>query len=216
MPMLAAVTCLFRRRRMHCRGSDAPAAPAPELDQGQHGPGDHRHRWRDRDEPALVVGMPGREETTLPRAPLSSRQQGRRRLPRDGLPPVLGSRRRRHLAAGAEQAPTPTPTQEEIRGQPGRVSSAAAVWKKKAPPAAGGAVSSPSSGALSPAAVLCAVCLEEVRQGNAATLPCSHSYHPGCVLPWLAAHGACPCCRAAVPSPAGLRGELPTCEIDLV
>ena len=59
--------------------------------------------------------------------------------------------------------------------------------------------------------MLCAVCLEEVRgRGEAAeaeaeatttTLPCSHSYHPGCVLPWLAAHGACPCCRAAVPSP---------------
>ncbi|CAO2149385.1 unnamed protein product [Urochloa humidicola] len=205
MPMLAAVTCLARRRRMHCRSSDAAAAPATKLDQGQHvltGGGDHRHRWRD--EPATAVAMAGREETRLPRAPpSSSRQQGRRRLPQ-----ALGSRRQWHqakVAAGGEQAPT----QELARGQPGRGSSAAMVLKKAAPAAGDArAASSPSS-----AAVLCAVCLEEVRRGEAAALPCSHSYHPGCVLPWLAAHRACPCCRAASPSPAG---ELLTCEIDLV
>ncbi|CAL4980447.1 unnamed protein product [Urochloa decumbens] len=205
MPMLAAVTCFARRRRMHFRDSDAAAAPEL-IDQGQHqlGPaGDHRHRWRDRDEPAPVVDMPGRE-LRRPRAPPSGRQEGWR-LPRDGGPAELGSRRRRHatVAAGSEQ--------EEARGQPGRQRSSAAVALKKAPAAAGGAragsgaASSPSSGASSPAAVLCAVCLEEVRPGEAAALPCSHSYHPGCVLPWFAAHGACPCCRAAVPSPAGRR-----------
>ncbi|CAO2144541.1 unnamed protein product [Urochloa humidicola] len=189
MPMLAAVTCLARRRRMHCRSSDA----APELDQGQHGlAGDHRHRWRD--EPAPVaVGIPGHEQTgrLAARAPLSGRQ-GRSRL-----------------------------LQEEARFQHGRGSSAAMV-SKKAAPAAGGAragtwAASPSSlseaSSSSSLAVLCAVCLEEVRRGEtAAALPCSHSYHPGCVLPWLAAHGDCPCCRAAVPS-----GELvPTFEIDLM
>ncbi|CAL4992299.1 unnamed protein product [Urochloa decumbens] len=198
--MLAAVTCFARRRRMHCRASAAAAAPEL-IDQGQHqlGPaGDHRHRWRDRDEPAPVVDMPGRELTRL-RAPPSGRQGGWR-LPRDGGPAELGSRRRRHqatVAAGSEQ--------EEARGKPGRQRSSAAVALKKAPAAGSGAASSPSSGASSPAAVLCAVCLEEVRRGEAAALPCSHSYHPGCVLPWLAAHGACPCCRAAVPSPAGRR-----------
>ncbi|GJN04528.1 hypothetical protein PR202_ga22084 [Eleusine coracana subsp. coracana] len=52
---------------------------------------------------------------------------------------------------------------------------------------------------LASSAVLCAVCLEDLR-GVAAALPCSHAYHPGCVGPWLAVHRACPCCRAAVPA----------------
>ena len=133
------VTCLARRRRMHCRGS--ATAAALELDQGQHGPGDHRHRWRDeRAEPPAHVGMPGREPAELPRAPLphASRRQGRRRVPRDGGPPApLGSRRPRQTvtAAGAELAPT----QEEARSQPGPGSSSAAVSLKKAPDAGRGA-----------------------------------------------------------------------------
>ncbi|GJN25281.1 hypothetical protein PR202_gb13088 [Eleusine coracana subsp. coracana] len=53
---------------------------------------------------------------------------------------------------------------------------------------------------LASSAVLCAVCLEDLR-GKAAALPCSHAYYPGCVGPWLAVHRACPCCRAAVPVP---------------
>ena len=172
MPMLAAVTCLARRRRMHCRGS--ATAAALELDQGQHGPGDHRHRWRDeRAEPPAHVGMPGREPAELPRAPLphASRRQGRRRVPRDGGPPApLGSRRPRQTvtAAGAELAPT----QEEARSQPGPGSSSAAVaLKKKAPDAAGRVArrageltaSAPAPEAA-PSPVLCAVCLEEVRR----------------------------------------------------
>ncbi|RLM58817.1 hypothetical protein C2845_PM18G09780 [Panicum miliaceum] len=200
MPMLAAVTCLARRRRMHCRGSDTAAAL--ELDLGRD---DHRHRWPD--EPA-PVGMPGREHTGLPRAPLphASRRQGRRRVPRDGGPPALGSRRRREtVAAGAEQ----TPTQEEARSQPGPGSSSAAEDMKKAADACRDARGGEGTASAPSSPVLCAVCLEGVRgRGEAAeaeaattTLPCSDSYHPGCVLPWLAAHGACPCCRAAVPSP---------------
>jgi len=211
MPMLAAVTCLARRRRMHCR-----AAAAPELDDlGQCSPGDRRRRWRD--EPPPAVGMPGCEHAGLPRAPPphASRRQGRRRVPPDGGSPApLGSRRRRQtVAAGADQAPTET----EARSQPGPGSSSAAVSLKKAPDAgrvarrAGEETASAPAPEAAPSPVLCAVCLEEVRgRGEAAeaeaeatttTLPCSHSYHPGCVLPWLAARGACPCCRAAVPSP---------------
>lgn len=204
MPMLAAVTCASRRRRMHCRGSDTAAA-ALELDQGQHDPGNHHHRWRDETAP---VGMPGSREQT--------RRRGRRRHPRDGGP-ALGSRRRQRqaVAAGAERAPAP----EEDRSQPGPGSSAAVV-SKKAPAAgearagvetAGAALS--SEAASSSSAVLCAVCLEEVPTGaEATTLPCSHSYHAGCVLPWLAARGACPCCRATLPSP---ENYILTCEIDM-
>ncbi|KAJ4755859.1 RING/U-box superfamily protein [Rhynchospora pubera] len=49
---------------------------------------------------------------------------------------------------------------------------------------------------------LCAVCLEEVtgkKKKKVMRLPCSHKYHSDCVLPWLAAHPDCPCCRTAVP-----------------
>lgn len=50
--------------------------------------------------------------------------------------------------------------------------------------------------------LLCAVCLEKVRgkKKKVMRLPCSHKYHSDCVLPWLAAHPDCPCCRTAVPA----------------
>lgn len=195
--MLVAVTCAARRRRVHCRGCDTAAA-AMELDRGQQGPGDYcGHRWRD--EPA-PVGMPGGREQT--------RRQGRQR--RDGGPALVGSRRRqRHaVAAGAQQAPSPA----EAGSQPGPGSSAAVVSRKKAPAAgearagvetASAAAALSSEAAASLPTVLCAVCLEEVptEAEVTTTLPCSHSYHAGCVLPWLAARGACPCCRATLPSP---------------
>ncbi|CAD6256578.1 unnamed protein product [Miscanthus lutarioriparius] len=50
---------------------------------------------------------------------------------------------------------------------------------------------------------VCAVCLDEVREERrqrVTRLPCSHKYHSECVLPWLAIHPDCPCCRALVPS----------------
>ena len=50
---------------------------------------------------------------------------------------------------------------------------------------------------------VCAVCLDEVRDREdrrVTRLPCSHKYHSECVLPWLAIHPDCPCCRALVPS----------------
>ncbi|KAJ3675615.1 hypothetical protein LUZ60_004657 [Juncus effusus] len=48
---------------------------------------------------------------------------------------------------------------------------------------------------------LCAVCLEELVRGKEKVtwLPCSHKYHSDCVLPWLASHPDCPCCRTTVP-----------------
>ncbi|KAF3338169.1 E3 ubiquitin-protein ligase RNF126-like protein [Carex littledalei] len=50
--------------------------------------------------------------------------------------------------------------------------------------------------------LLCAVCLEKVsgKKKKVMRLPCSHKYHSDCVLPWLAAHPDCPCCRTAVPA----------------
>ncbi|KAK8938336.1 hypothetical protein KSP40_PGU007654 [Platanthera guangdongensis] len=48
---------------------------------------------------------------------------------------------------------------------------------------------------------LCAVCLDGFRvHQQVIWLPCAHRYHSGCVLPWLADHSHCPCCRTEVPS----------------
>lgn len=48
---------------------------------------------------------------------------------------------------------------------------------------------------------LCAVCLEGFRvHQQVIWLPCAHRYHSACVLPWLADHSHCPCCRTEVPS----------------
>ncbi|XP_008777376.1 E3 ubiquitin-protein ligase RNF165-like [Phoenix dactylifera] len=47
---------------------------------------------------------------------------------------------------------------------------------------------------------LCAVCLEDFQSKQSVMrLPCSHKYHSDCLLPWLAAHAHCPCCRTPVP-----------------
>uniref|UniRef100_A0A0D3FBM6 RING-type E3 ubiquitin transferase n=1 Tax=Oryza barthii TaxID=65489 RepID=A0A0D3FBM6_9ORYZ len=53
----------------------------------------------------------------------------------------------------------------------------------------------------------CAVCLEELRAGEAvAHLPCTHRFHWGCAVPWVQTASRCPVCRAAVylttPAPA--------------
>ena len=151
---------------MHCRGSDAAGSAA--------------------------AAAAGRSAGT---------QQGRLRRPQDaGSAPDSGRRRHQTVHGHGEHALAPG-----VRRQRGRTGSAAAAALEST--AAGDArgeaeedASAPSSEASS---VLCAVCLEEVRgrraaaaEAEAITLPCSHAYHPGCVLPWLAVHHACPCCKA--------------------
>ncbi|KAG8060585.1 hypothetical protein GUJ93_ZPchr0002g26645 [Zizania palustris] len=45
----------------------------------------------------------------------------------------------------------------------------------------------------------CAVCLEELRAGDAvAQLPCTHRFHWSCAVPWVQAASHCPVCRAVV------------------
>ncbi|EQC32347.1 hypothetical protein SDRG_10094 [Saprolegnia diclina VS20] len=47
----------------------------------------------------------------------------------------------------------------------------------------------------------CAVCKDmfavkdEIRR-----LPCTHDFHPDCILPWLAQHNSCPVCRFELPT----------------
>ena len=46
----------------------------------------------------------------------------------------------------------------------------------------------------------CAICTEALEEGQQAKiLPCGHSFHEGCVVPWLTQHSSlCPVCRASV------------------
>ena len=47
----------------------------------------------------------------------------------------------------------------------------------------------------------CAVCQEEWQTGNVrVSLPCRHSFHEDCIVPWLRSSRACPMCRAPLPS----------------
>ncbi|ERN10421.1 hypothetical protein AMTR_s00026p00191500 [Amborella trichopoda] len=46
----------------------------------------------------------------------------------------------------------------------------------------------------------CAVCLEGFKVGEVlVNMPCSHTFHFNCLVPWLQAHSVCPCCRTHVP-----------------
>lgn len=45
----------------------------------------------------------------------------------------------------------------------------------------------------------CAVCMEELGGGACGKrLPCSHAYHQGCILQWLARDSSCPLCRSRI------------------
>ncbi|KAL6595466.1 hypothetical protein ACP70R_047806 [Stipagrostis hirtigluma subsp. patula] len=56
-------------------------------------------------------------------------------------------------------------------------------------------------------AAQCAVCLEGYVAGDKVrTMPCSHGFHEGCILGWLAVSRLCPLCRFALPA-EGTRGR---------
>lgn len=49
--------------------------------------------------------------------------------------------------------------------------------------------------------VECVICKEVMREGrDACELPCQHSFHWTCILPWLKKRNTCPCCRFELPS----------------
>jgi len=45
----------------------------------------------------------------------------------------------------------------------------------------------------------CPVCFSDYEKDEELTvLPCSHTFHTGCVTEWLKRHNSCPCCRQAI------------------
>lgn len=49
--------------------------------------------------------------------------------------------------------------------------------------------------------LICAICKDQfLLEVEAKQLPCSHLYHPDCILPWLSNHDSCPLCRFKLPS----------------
>lgn len=49
--------------------------------------------------------------------------------------------------------------------------------------------------------LICAICKDQfLVEVEAKQLPCSHLYHPDCILPWLSNHDSCPLCRFKLPS----------------
>lgn len=56
----------------------------------------------------------------------------------------------------------------------------------------------------------CPVCLEKfVNNDQLLSLPCNHSFHKDCLVPWINSnHGKCPCCRADILG--GKKADKPT------
>ncbi|TXG59088.1 hypothetical protein EZV62_016917 [Acer yangbiense] len=49
--------------------------------------------------------------------------------------------------------------------------------------------------------VECVICKEEMREGrDVCELPCEHSFHWICILPWFRKRNTCPCCRFRLPT----------------
>jgi hypothetical protein len=45
----------------------------------------------------------------------------------------------------------------------------------------------------------CVVCCEDLKRGEVGMeIPCSHVFHPDCIIPWFEDHDTCPLCRAEV------------------
>ncbi|XP_010530272.1 PREDICTED: E3 ubiquitin-protein ligase CIP8 [Tarenaya hassleriana] len=75
--------------------------------------------------------------------------------------------------------------------------------RRGAPPAAMSAVEALETFEITSEAesVVCAVCKDVVAVGETAKkLPCGHSYHGDCIVPWLGTRNSCPICRFELPT----------------
>uniref|UniRef100_A0ACD5U0E7 Uncharacterized protein n=1 Tax=Avena sativa TaxID=4498 RepID=A0ACD5U0E7_AVESA len=187
---------LARRRRVHYHG-DVVGAKA----------GDHQHK--------LLGAATSHAATGVVGAALAARNRLQEKLRGAASPSSSTSRwgwRRRERDGGASSTqqnilqelqqdlefrppPPPRPAPVPVPGMPITTTS----------PAAGAEILRRRRTRLSKADVVCAVCLDEVRERHdrrVTQLPCSHRYHSDCVLPWLAIQRDCPCCRTLVPVPS--------------
>ncbi|XP_021317528.1 probable E3 ubiquitin-protein ligase RHY1A isoform X2 [Sorghum bicolor] len=209
------LTRLSRRRRVHYHGGDV----ASSAGAGEHHAHHHHHHYdAHAHHAAPPTGVAGpalaariRLEEKLRGAALPSTSPGSRwsRLMRDGRSTPRQpqsqsqSTRRRDDQLDAVPATSAEPEPRRAVARPGP----AAVLQAAADTAASTTTRQRRRRAeltrtLSKVDV-CAVCLDEVRDREdrrVTRLPCSHKYHSECVLPWLAIHPDCPCCRALVPS----------------
>lgn len=56
---------------------------------------------------------------------------------------------------------------------------------------------------------VCTVCCENLPlKTQALFLPCGHTFHPDCIMPWLKEHNTCPICRYELPTDEQWEGLL--------
>ncbi|RLM57954.1 hypothetical protein C2845_PM18G09790 [Panicum miliaceum] len=179
---------LARRRRVRYRGDAASSSAAA---------GEHHHLLHADAHRAGAAAVAG--------PALAARVRLEEKLRGAALPPatspsrwsrLMGEREGRATSGGRRgrrDHQQQQGQQAELRAPPPAATSAA--------PTTGGRRRAELTRTLSMVDV-CAVCLDEVRERRqrVTRLPCSHEYHSECVLPWLAIHPDCPCCRALVPA----------------
>lgn len=69
------------------------------------------------------------------------------------------------------------------------------------PPAQKEAVEAMPTVTINENSIQCSVCLEEFEVGTQAReMPCKHTFHGDCILPWLELHSSCPVCRYQLPA----------------
>lgn len=69
------------------------------------------------------------------------------------------------------------------------------------PPAQKEAVEAMPTVTIKENTIQCSVCLEDFEIGTEAReMPCKHTFHSDCILPWLELHSSCPVCRYQLPA----------------
>ncbi|CAG9762627.1 unnamed protein product [Ceutorhynchus assimilis] len=73
--------------------------------------------------------------------------------------------------------------------------------ERLAPPASKAAVEALSNESITQTGLQCPVCLKEYCKGETVKkMPCKHTFHPECILPWLSKTNSCPLCRDELPT----------------